>query len=113
MEAEGGHSSVEMDVRDAVLQENGVIHGGFLTTLADSAGVYAVLSVTGDITSMASIEFKVNFLAPGLPDNGVVRATGETVKVGGTICLVRVDVHQGDVLVLTGLFTYHRRVRRE
>lgn len=45
-------------------QETGVIHGGILSTLADTACVYALVPGLSEGQSMTSIEFKVNFLRP-------------------------------------------------
>jgi uncharacterized protein (TIGR00369 family) len=87
-------------------QEYGVIHGGVLSTLADTAAVYALHRFLTAGERMTSIEFKVNFLAPATAAGGEVIAASSVAKRGRTIAVVHVDVRQGDTLVLTGLFTY-------
>lgn len=87
-------------------QEYGVIHGGVLSTLADTAAVYALHPFLNAGERMTSIEFKVNFLAPAMTAGGEVIATSKVAKRGRTIAVVHVDVRQGSTLVLTGLFTY-------
>jgi len=55
---------------------------------------------------MTSIEFKVNFLRPGLPSEGPLVAKARPVRRGRTIGICDVEVAQGERLLLKGLFTY-------
>ena len=87
-------------------QEYGVVHGGILSALADTAAVYAVQPTLGADEGMTSIEFKVNFLAAARPGAGEVVARSTMLRRGRTVCVVRSDVWQGDTHLLTGLFTY-------
>lgn len=87
-------------------QEYGVVHGGLLSALADTAAVYAVHPSLPAGTRMTSIEFKINFLAAALPANGELLAKSQLVKKGRTIAVVSVDVEQSGTAIATGLFTY-------
>lgn len=87
-------------------QEYGVVHGGILSTLADTAAVYTIHPSLQKAERMTSIEFKINFLAGAVPERGDVVARAELKRRGRTIALVQVDVHQGDTHIATGLFTY-------
>jgi uncharacterized protein (TIGR00369 family) len=108
-------ATVAMAPRPELAQEYGVVHGGFLAALADTAAVYALLPKLKQGERMTSIEFKVNFLAPADPKGGEIVATATIVKAGRTVRVVTVDVRQHDRgtasgassrHVLTGLFTY-------
>jgi uncharacterized protein (TIGR00369 family) len=105
-------ATVVMAPRPELAQEYGVVHGGFLAALADTAAVYALLPKLKSDERMTSIEFKVNFLGPGDPSGGELVAKATIVKAGRTVRVVTVDVRQearesGDPRhVLTGLFTY-------
>jgi uncharacterized protein (TIGR00369 family) len=108
-------ATVVLPPRRELAQEYGVVHGGFLSALADTAAVYALLPRLRDGEGMTSIEFKVNFLAPADPAGGELVARATVVKAGRTIRVAQVDVHQvagagaADAApkhVLTGLFTY-------
>ena len=57
-----GAAFLEMAVRDDMLNGFDICHGGFITTLADSAFAFACNS-TGDVTVAAGLS--VDFLAPG------------------------------------------------
>ena len=87
-------------------QEYGVVHGGILSALADTAAVYTVHPTLGKEQRMTSIEFKINFLSGATPERGDVVANARLVRRGKTVAVVHVDLHQQDVLVATGLFTY-------
>jgi len=87
-------------------QEYGVVHGGLLSTLADTAAVYTIQPGLAAGERMTSIEFKVNFLAAARPDGGEIVGTATLVRRGRSVAVVQVDVRQGDVHVLTGIFTY-------
>ena len=99
-------ATVAMAPRPELAQEYGVVHGGFLAALADTAAVYALLPKLKQGERMTSIEFKVNFLAPADPKGGELVAKAAIVKAGRTVRVVTVDVRQDSRHVLTGLFTY-------
>jgi uncharacterized protein (TIGR00369 family) len=102
---EGG-AAVAFRPRAEHAQEYGVVHGGIVSALADTAAVYTILPGLAPGERMTSIEFKVNFLAGATPDGGEVVARARLVRKGKTVAVVSVDVHQGPVQVATGLFTY-------
>ncbi len=101
-----GHAEILMPLKATYLQEEGVVHGGIISSLADTAAVYAILPALVDGEGLTSIEFKVNFLRSVHVDAGDLRARAHVVKRGRTIALVDVDVVQQEHLVAKGLFTY-------
>lgn len=105
-QCKSGTATVEMQVRAEHLQEEGVLHGGLLTTLADTAAVYALMPDLAPDGAMTSIEFKMNFLRPAKLDRGILRATSRVVRRGRKIAVCDVDVQQAAVQVATGTFTY-------
>jgi len=103
---ERGAAEVAMPLKRPFLQEEGIVHGGVLTALADSAAVYCVYPFLEDGRKMTSIEFKMNFLRPAFIDDGSVTARAKLVRQGRTIALCEVEVSQARRLVAKGLFTY-------
>ena len=99
-------ATVALPSRESLTQEYAVIHGGILATLADTAAVYALHPFLEAGERMASVEFKVNFLAPATPPGGEVIARSTVIRRGRSIAVAQVEVRQADQLVLTGLFTY-------
>src|SRR6186713_8124 len=61
---EPGEVELELPFRDDLTQQHGFLHAGIVTTLVDSACVYAALSVMDRDAAVLSVEYKVNLLAP-------------------------------------------------
>ncbi len=99
-------AEVSLPLRPEYLQEGGVVHGGIISTLADSTAVYIIYPTLPETQSMASIEFKINFLRPARAEAGNLRAVARLVKRGRKVVLCDVEVFQQDALVAKGLFTY-------
>ena len=95
-----------MPLDKTYLQEGGVVHGGIISTLADTAAVYTVHPYLNENQSMTSIEFKMNFLSPVLIENGDLLARARLVKRGRKVALCDVEVFQKEKLVAKGLFSY-------
>ncbi len=99
-------SEISMPLDKTYLQEGGVVHGGIISTLADSAAVYTLHPYLTENQSMTSIEFKMNFLSPALVENGDLLAKARLVKRGRKVALCDVEIFQNEKLVAKGLFTY-------
>ena len=65
------------------------LHGGILTTLADSAIAFAALSLIGPDVPIATIELNVRFLAPC---REAVVAKSRVVKAGRTLITGEVEL---------------------
>ena len=63
----------------------GTIHGGFITTLLDSAMACAIHSTLDAGKGSTSVEIKVNFVRPIFEKTGTLKAVGEIVNVGRQI----------------------------
>ncbi len=63
----------------------GTIHGGFITTLLDSAMACAIHSTLDAGKGSTSVEIKVNFVRPIFEKTGSLKAVGEVVNVGRQI----------------------------
>ena len=97
-----GEAEVAMAIQPWFFQENGLVHGGVVTSVADTAAVYSV----GGPEGMVGIEFKLNFLKAAAPDGPELVARAKTVRRGRTIAVSEVDVFQRDERIATGLFTF-------
>lgn len=97
---------VEMEPRPELIQEAGVVHGGILAALADTASVYILFPHMSPGKTVTSIEFKMNFLKPVRPDAGPVRARAQIVQQGRKVAVTEVDVIQDGRRAAKGIFTY-------
>jgi uncharacterized protein (TIGR00369 family) len=95
-EVNPGRCVVELPVRDELTQQHGYVHGGVVGMIADSAGGYAAFTLMPADASVLTVEYKINMLAPAAGD--LLVATGEVLKPGRTLSIVRADVVavQGD-----------------
>ena len=85
----------------------GQYHGGAIAALIDIAGDYALVMKVGG--GVPTINFRVDYLRPGT--NTALTATAKTRKLGRTIAVVDIDVHddQGK-LCAVGRGTYSPNV---
>lgn len=89
-----GRAVAEVDVRDDLVHRFGVLHGGVLATLVDQVLGSAVYPVAPAGTWPATLEFKMNYLAPVRA--GVVRAASRVVGMTSRTAVVHVDVTNGE-----------------
>ena len=96
VDVEPGRCVIELPVRDDLTQQHGFVHGGVVGMIADSAGGYAAFTLMPADASVLTVEYKINMLAPAAGD--LLIATGEVLKPGRTVSIVRSDVFavQGD-----------------
>lgn len=99
-------AEISMPADAAFVQEEGVIHGGIITALADTTAVYLLHPNLPEGKSMTSIELKMNFLRPALAGSGDLKAIARIVKRGKSVSVCEVDIFQKDKHVAKGLFTY-------
>jgi uncharacterized protein (TIGR00369 family) len=95
-DVEPGRCVIELPVRDDLTQQHGFVHGGVVGMIADSAGGYAAFTLMPADASVLTVEYKINMLAPAAGD--LLIATGEVLKPGRSVSIVRADVYavQGD-----------------
>jgi uncharacterized protein (TIGR00369 family) len=73
----------------------GVVHGGLVCTLCDSAAGCAVQSTLDAGVAYTSIDINVTYLRPITQDSGPIRATGRTTKPGRRVAYATVEVTDG------------------
>lgn len=98
-----GWVAAEMHVREELLNPFGAMHGAAVAALVDHVLGSAVFPLIPRGTWPATLEFKLNYLAPVRA--GVVRAESEVVALRNRTAVVEVRVHNDDRLVATALGT--------
>ena len=88
---EPGYCAVSIRPHSEVSQQHGYVHAGIVSAIVDSAGGYAGYTLFPAGSSVLTVEFKVNLLAPAKGDRLV--AEGFVVKPGRTLCITRGEVH--------------------
>lgn len=88
---EEGRAEIEIPHWDGVLQQHGYVHGGVVGMIADSAAGYAAMTVVPEGTSVLTVEYKINMVAPANGDKIV--AKGSVLRAGRTLLLTKADVY--------------------
>ena len=91
-EVQWGYVSLEMPYSPKITQQHGLVHGGVIGALADSACGYAALSIVKPGYAGLTAEYKINLLNPA--DGEKLIAIGKVLKPGN-----RLIVCQGDVYI--------------
>jgi len=82
---------LSLDWSPALCTTNGILHGGVIMALADSAGAgCALLNLPKDASGTATIESKTNFLGTVRSDS--LTATSTPLHLGGTTIVVETAV---------------------
>jgi len=90
-----GRAAFELTPADFRLQPFGVIHGGNVATLIDSATFWACyLAMDSDVDGLASVDLKLNYLAPARVE--ALRCEGTLIKAGKTLSYAEAEVRGGD-----------------
>jgi uncharacterized protein (TIGR00369 family) len=88
---EPGVVEIRLPLHDMLMSHiPGIIHGGTLGMIADSALGFAALSLREPGENGVTVEYKINLLAPAVGQEAVARA--EVVRPGRKIVVARADV---------------------
>lgn len=88
---EPGEVDIEIAFDPALTQQNGFLHAGAVTSIADSACGYAALSLMPVGAEVLSVEFKINLLAPAR--SAKFLAEGRVLKSGRTLTICQGAVY--------------------
>jgi len=87
---EPGYAEIHLVHKPEITQQHGYIHGGVVGMIADSAAGYAANTLTPADTSVLTVEYKLNLVAPADAQRLVAR--GEVVKPGRTLIITKAEV---------------------
>lgn len=97
-------SEVVLDVSDCHFQPFGLVHGGVLATLIDTATFWAAYGRLPREDGMVNVDLKLNYLKP--VSGGRLTATGRCLRAGRTISYSEATVTGPDgALVVHGTST--------
>ena len=104
---EPSRARLSVEVRQELLQLQGVMHGGAIATLIDTAVAFAIISVSEPQDRFTTVEMKVNYLSA--IREGRVVADARLIRDGRRIIVADCDVFDSQGrLAAKGLLTYIR-----
>src|SRR4030095_3076081 len=87
-----GEATLELDIRDELRQQNGVLHGGVLSYAADNTLTFAADTVASGALMTAG--FTIDYLRPA--DGATLRAHAQVVRAGRTRVVCRCELNTVD-----------------
>lgn len=87
---ENGKVIITCKRKDTLTQQQGLLHGGVVTSLADVACGYAALTTMPIDSEVLTVEFKINLIRPAISNK--VAAIGRVVKTGKTLVIAEAIV---------------------
>ena len=87
---EPGHVVVELPYRTDLTQQHGFVHGGMTAMIADSAAGYAPFTLFPVDSSILTVEYKINLVAPA--DGERLVASARVKKTGRTLTICEFEV---------------------
>ena len=90
---------LELDWREDLCTAGGVLHGGALMSLADTAGATCTfLNLPEGATGTTTVESKTNLLE-AVRGGGTVVATSTPLRAGRSLVVVETELREGERLV--------------
>jgi uncharacterized protein (TIGR00369 family) len=91
---ESGKVVISCQRRDDLTQQQGFLHGGVVTTIADVTCGYTALTVIPENHEVLTVEFKINLLRP--VSAGKIIAAGSVTKAGRALIITEAEVCAAD-----------------
>ena len=86
-----GYAEIRAPFRPELTQQHGYFHAGVSGTIADSACGYAAYTLMPEDSSVLTVEYKMNLLAPADGEELIARA--KVLRSGKTLKICAADVH--------------------
>ena len=100
-----GRATLGLEVRKDLTQNHGVVHGGAIASLIDTAMAFAIISLLAPGEKVTTVDLTISYLRP--LTKGRVAAVAKVVRAGKRLFVVSADVFGDDgKLATTALSTY-------
>jgi uncharacterized protein (TIGR00369 family) len=103
--AERGAATFALEVREGLTRMGGILHGGAVVSLLDTAAAFAVHTVIEPEARTVTVDLTVHFLRPA--SRGRVEATARVLRRGRRVCILSVEARdEAAEIVATSTMTY-------
>ena len=104
---EPGHAVLSMKMRDDLMRNGRIAHGGAVATLIDSAMAFAIMPTLAENERSITVDLTIHYLRP--VSEGVARASARVVRAGRRVITVSAELFDShEKLAATALSTYLR-----
>src|SRR6185503_168730 len=106
---EPGHAVLSMKMRDDLMRNGRIAHGGAVATLIDSAMAFAIMPMLAENERSITVDLTIHYLRP--VSEGVSRASARVVRAGKRVITVSAELFDGnEKLAATAISTYLRLI---
>jgi uncharacterized protein (TIGR00369 family) len=100
-----GTATLGLTVRKELKQNHGVVHGGAIASLIDTATAFAILSLLDPREKVTTVDLTISYLRP--LTEGRITAIAKVVRAGRRLFVVSAEVYDSaGKLTTTALSTY-------
>ena len=100
-----GTATLGVNVRKELTQNQGVVHGGVIASLIDTATAFAIISLLAPREKVTTVDLAISYLRP--VTGGRLKAVAKVVRAGRRLFVVSAEVFDKDGrLITTALSTY-------
>ena len=104
-ELKTGEATLHLTVRDELTQNQGVMHGGAVASLIDTASAFAVVTQLEPDERVTTTDLTIHYLRPIV--SGRLSATARIVRGGRRLFVLSIEViNDQQKLVATAITTY-------
>lgn len=104
--AERGTATFALDVREELTRMGGILHGGAVVSLLDTAAAFAVHTLLGPDGRTVTVDLTVHFIRPA--SSGRVEGRARVLRQGRRVCVLTVEAEDGaGTLIATATMTYY------
>jgi uncharacterized protein (TIGR00369 family) len=104
---EPGHAVLSMKLRDDLMRNNDIAHGGAIATLIDSAMAIAIMALLEENERTVTVDLTIHYLRP--ISEGTARASARVVRAGRRVITVAAELFDhNEKLSATAISTYLR-----
>ena len=104
-EVDSGTATLAFDIRHELKQNHGVVHGGAIASLIDSATAFAIISVLPPDEHATTVDLTISYLRP--LTSGRALAVARVLRAGKRIITVSAELFDdAGTLSATALSTY-------
>ena len=102
--AERGAATFALEVREELTRMGGILHGGAVVSLLDTAAAFAVHTVIEPDGRTVTVDLTVHFLRPA--SSGRVEAHARILRRGRRVCIISVEARDDAEIIATATMTY-------
>lgn len=105
-----GLATLLLPIREGIMRHDGIVHGGAIASVIDSAFAFAIIPLLGDNERTTTVDLTVHYLRPLSGGSaGVAKTIARVVRAGRRVITVSAELFdENGKLAATALSTYLR-----